>query len=100
MLVVLENFAHTVEQALPSVTLDAVVVVRPGDLLGLKGKVVDLVSRYVKKSVAPFRLPGMVAFSTVVKGGGRRPFQTVPIEPGDVAFLQYTGGTTGVAKGA
>ncbi|WP_406856365.1 AMP-binding protein [Alsobacter sp. KACC 23698] len=100
MLVVLENFAHTVEQALPSVTLDAVVVARPGDLLGLKGKIVDLVSRYVKKSVAPFSLPGMVAFSTLVEEGGRRPFQTVPIEPGDVAFLQYTGGTTGVAKGA
>jgi long-chain acyl-CoA synthetase len=99
-LFVLENFGATVEEAMVDVGLGRVVVVAPGDLLGLKGSIVNLVSRHVKKAVKPFRLPGSIAFKTVLaEGAGRKP-QAVTITPEDIAFLQYTGGTTGVAKGA
>ena len=100
ILFVLENFAKTVEETLPEIKLDRVVVVTPGDLLGLKGAVVNLVSRYVKKAVKPFSIPGAVAFKSAIGEGSRRAFQPVTVLPDDMAFLQYTGGTTGVAKGA
>jgi long-chain acyl-CoA synthetase len=99
-LFVLENFAATVQEALPDLTLDRVVLVTPGDLLGLKGAIVNLVSRHVKKAVRPFSLPQALAFKSVVSEGAKRKAQTIAISPDDIAFLQYTGGTTGVAKGA
>ena len=99
-LFVLENFGATVEEALPGLALDRVVLVTPGDLLGLKGAIVNLVSRHVKKAVKPFRLPQAVAFRTVAAEGARRRPQAVAVSRDDIAFLQYTGGTTGVAKGA
>jgi long-chain acyl-CoA synthetase len=99
-LFVLENFGATVEEALPDLTLDRVVLVTPGDLLGLKGAVVNLVSRHVKKAVKPFRLPNAVSFKAAMAEGARRKPQAVTVTPDDIAFLQYTGGTTGVAKGA
>jgi long-chain acyl-CoA synthetase len=97
---VLENFAATVEEALPSLALDKIVVVKPGDLLGLKGMIINLVSRYVKKAVKPYKLPAAVAFSDVLGKPGGGGFKPVPIARDDVAFLQYTGGTTGLSKGA
>jgi long-chain acyl-CoA synthetase len=99
-LFVLENFAATVEEALPDLTLGRVVLVTPGDLLGLKGAIVNLVSRHVKKAVKPFKLPQAVAFKSAVAEGARRKAQAVAVSRDDIAFLQYTGGTTGVAKGA
>jgi long-chain acyl-CoA synthetase len=99
-LFVLENFAHTVEQAGPDLALEAVVVVAPGDLLGFKGAIVNLVSRYVKRAVPRYRVPGSISFSAVLAEGRKGTFAPVEIGPEDVAFLQYTGGTTGVAKGA
>ncbi|MGJ3263592.1 MAG: AMP-binding protein [Salinarimonas sp.] len=100
-LFVLENFGPTVEEAAPALdALGTVVLVAPGDLLGLKGHLINFVSRKVKKSVKPFSLPRAVRFATVVKEGGARPPAPVEIGLDDVAFLQYTGGTTGVAKGA
>ena len=99
-LFVLENFAATVEESLLEVKLDRVVLVTPGDLLGLKGTIVNLVSRHVKKAVRPFRLPEAVSFKAIMAEGARRKPQAVAVSPDDIAFLQYTGGTTGVAKGA
>ena len=99
-LFVLENFAATVQESLPEVKLDRVVLVTPGDLLGLKGAIVNLVSRHVKKAVKPFQLPQAIAFKAVIAEGAKRKPQSVSVSPEDIAFLQYTGGTTGVAKGA
>ena len=100
VLFVLENFAHTVQAALPDMTLDRVVVVAPGDLLGLKGRLVNFVSRRVKKAVPAYILPDdrTVHFAAALAGAPAP--RAVAIAPDDHAFLQYTGGTTGVAKGA
>jgi long-chain acyl-CoA synthetase len=99
-LFVLENFGATVQESLPEIKLDRVVLVTPGDLMGLKGAVINLVSRHVKKAVKPFSLPQAVTFKAVMAEGARKKPQPVIVSPDDVAFLQYTGGTTGVAKGA
>jgi long-chain acyl-CoA synthetase len=100
ILFVLENFAHTVQEAGDAVTLQKTVLVTPGDLLGLKGLVVNLVSRHVKKAVKPYQLADTAAFKDVLASGkGAKP-KPVTTTLDDIAFLQYTGGTTGVSKGA
>ncbi|MBB3119927.1 long-chain-fatty-acid--CoA ligase [Pseudoduganella violacea] len=98
---VLENFATTVEQVLAQSPLKHVVVASMGDLLGgLKGAIVNFVVRNVKKMVPAFSLPNAVSFKQVLAEGGRLPLNPVQLGHDDVAFLQYTGGTTGVSKGA
>ncbi|RDJ21090.1 long-chain fatty acid--CoA ligase [Bosea caraganae] len=97
-LVVIENFAHVVEEALPNLKLDAIVVATAGDLMGFKGTIVNFVARKIKKVVKPYNLPGSVALKSILAQAA--PMQPVTVLPQDVAFLQYTGGTTGVAKGA
>ena len=101
-LFVLENFAHTVGKALDGLPLERIVVATPGDGLGLKGRLVTLVSRHVKKAVPPYALPPekVSSFDAVVKAGRTLPKPAVGVGPDDLAFLQYTGGTTGIAKGA
>jgi long-chain acyl-CoA synthetase len=97
---VLENFAHTVDSAWSRTNVDCAVVIAPGDLLGFKGAIVNFVSRYVKRAVRPYRLPSRIAFSKVLRLGASAPLAPVEVTRDDIAFLQYTGGTTGVAKGA
>jgi long-chain acyl-CoA synthetase len=97
-LVVIENFAHVVEEAKPNLKLDAIVIATAGDLMGFKGHIVNFVARKIKKVVKPFDLPGSVALSGIL--AGPTTMTPVTVTPDDVAFLQYTGGTTGVAKGA
>ncbi|MGU3667032.1 AMP-binding protein [Methylobacterium sp. A49B] len=102
ILIVLENFGATVAAALPDVTLDRVLLVGPGDGLGIKGRVITLASRHVRKAVPPFRLPERLAvpFASVLRRGRGLPRTSVSVGPEDLAFLQYTGGTTGIAKAA
>ena len=102
ILIVLENFAHTVAEAMPGVALDRVVLAGPGDGLGIKGKVVDLASRHLKKAVKPFALPAdkTVRFDAALRQGRGLKAPAIPVTQGDIAFLQYTGGTTGIAKAA
>jgi long-chain acyl-CoA synthetase len=98
VLVVIENFAHVVEEAKPQLKIERVVVATAGDLMGFKGHIVNFVARRIKKVVKPFDLPGFVPLATILAGSDA--MAPVTVTPDDIAFLQYTGGTTGVAKGA
>ncbi|MCK1357779.1 long-chain fatty acid--CoA ligase [Bradyrhizobium sp. 199] len=99
-IIVLENFAHTVEQVIAKTAVKHVIVASMGDLLGFKGVIVNLVVRRVKKMVPAWSLPGAVSFNDALSAGRGMTFNKPKLSPGDVAFLQYTGGTTGVSKGA
>jgi long-chain acyl-CoA synthetase len=100
-IIVLENFATTVEQVLSKTQVKHVIVANMGDLLGfVKGTIVNLVVRKVKKMVPEFSLPNATAFNKVLAEGTRMTLKPVKLGHDDIAFLQYTGGTTGVSKGA
>jgi long-chain acyl-CoA synthetase len=100
-IVIMENFAATLQQCIAATPVKYVVLAAMGDRLGfLKGAVVNYVVRNVKKLVPRFSLPGMVRFNDALDQGARRKPQPVTLGPDDVAVLQYTGGTTGVSKGA
>jgi long-chain acyl-CoA synthetase len=103
-IIVFENFAATLEAALPGTQVQRVIVTALGDLLGeglnLKGRFINFMLRRVKKMVPPYRLPQALRLLDVLAQGARAPRAPVAAHAGDVAFLQYTGGTTGVAKGA
>ncbi len=99
-LVVIDNFGDTVQQVLHETPVRHVVTTGLGDLLGAKGKIVNFVLKYVKKMVPDYRLPGAVRFAQALKTGARHKRTPVVTDHDDLAFLQYTGGTTGVAKGA
>ncbi|WP_175995837.1 long-chain fatty acid--CoA ligase [Burkholderia stabilis] len=99
-IVILENFASTLQAVIANTAVKHVVVASMGDLLGLKGWLVNYVVRNVKKMVPAWQLPSFTRFKAVLSEGARQAFKPQKIGPDDVAFLQYTGGTTGVAKGA
>ncbi|MCX8996749.1 long-chain-fatty-acid--CoA ligase [Rhizobiaceae bacterium BDR2-2] len=97
---VMENFARTVEQVLPRTGIEQVVVTSMGEMLGLKGHIVNLVVRRVKKLVPAWSIPSAILFKTVLSQGADLKLGAAEAGPQDIAFLQYTGGTTGVSKGA
>jgi long-chain acyl-CoA synthetase len=100
-IIVLENFATTLEQVIDKTAIKHVVVASMGDLLGgLKGMIVNLVVRKVKKLVPAFSLPTAISFNKMLAEGARMTLKPVKLGHDDIAFLQYTGGTTGVSKGA
>jgi len=100
VIVILENFAGTLEQVLTKTPVKHVVLATMGDLLGFKGLIVNFVVRKVKKLVPAFSLPGAIPFNTTIAEGSGKQLKKVDVGPEDIAFLQYTGGTTGVSKGA
>ncbi|MGK5054166.1 long-chain-fatty-acid--CoA ligase [Janthinobacterium sp. RB2P8] len=100
-IIVLENFATTVEQVLPHTQVKHVIVATMGDLLGsLKGTIVNFVVRKIKKMVPAFSLPGAISFNKMLAEGTHLTLKPVQQGHDDIVFLQYTGGTTGVSKGA
>jgi len=100
-IVILENFAATLENALAGAVIERIVVTGVGDLMGFpKGIVTNFVVRRIKKMVPAYRLPHAVRFNAAIAAGRKMSFAPPPIGPKDVAVLQYTGGTTGIAKGA
>ena len=99
-IVILENFATTLQAVIARTPVKHVVVATLGDMLGIKGLLVNFVVRRVKKLVPAWSLPGHVAFNAALKEGAALQLKAVKVVAEDVAFLQYTGGTTGVSKGA
>ncbi|MCC6072999.1 long-chain fatty acid--CoA ligase [Massilia sp. GCM10020059] len=100
-IIVLENFANTLQQVLAKTPVKHIVVASMGEMLGgAKGMLVNFVVRNVKKLVPEFALPNAVKFKDALSQGERMTFTPVESSSADVAFLQYTGGTTGVSKGA
>ncbi len=100
-IVVVDNFGHTVQEVLADTPLKQVITTGLGDMLGFpKGALVNFVLKYVKKMVPDYDIPGTVRFRDALAAGRRHTLPQIDIDPSDIAFLQYTGGTTGVAKGA
>jgi long-chain acyl-CoA synthetase len=97
---VLENFARTVEQVLAKTDVRHVVVSSLGEMLGTKGLIVNFVVRRVKKLVPSWSIPQHKSFRQVLSEGAGKPLRPAGLTGSDIAFLQYTGGTTGIAKGA
>jgi long-chain acyl-CoA synthetase len=101
VIVVVENFAHVLQAALPKTAVRQVVTTQLGDMLGgLKGGLVNFVVKHIRKMVPAWHLSGSISWSKAVARGAALPFVAPVVGQDDIAFLQYTGGTTGVSKGA
>jgi len=100
VLIVLENFAHIFQSLQGQTQVKHVVVTSLGEYIGFKGKIVDFVVRHIKKLVPNWEIPNHVSFAQALSAGKLQPAQSVTLTHDSIAFLQYTGGTTGVSKGA
>jgi len=100
-IVILENFAHTLEEIIGETTIQSVVTTGLGDLLNFpRNMLTNFVMRRIRKSVPDFNLPGRIKFKAALKAGAKHELEQVELGFADIAYLQYTGGTTGVSKGA
>ena len=100
-IIVMENFCDVLAEIIDETPIRHVITTQLGDMLNFpKSLIVNLVVKYVKKMVPSFSLPGSVSFKAALKQGSRKTYTPVQLSHEDIAFLQYTGGTTGVAKGA
>jgi long-chain acyl-CoA synthetase len=100
-IVIVENFAHVLQQVLPHTNLKKVLITGVGDLLGVpRGFIVNFVLRHVRKQIPAWSMPGCSTFKSALGSGLGLKLEPVPLGPQDIAFLQYTGGTTGIAKAA
>ncbi|NMM26359.1 MAG: long-chain fatty acid--CoA ligase [Glaciimonas sp.] len=100
-IIILENFATTLEQVIAKTSIKHVVVASMGDLLGgMKGAIVNFVVRNVKKMVPAYSLPNAIRFNRMLSDAASLSLRPVELNHDDIAFLQYTGGTTGLSKGA
>ncbi|MFD2571472.1 AMP-binding protein [Spirosoma soli] len=100
-IVILSNFASNLEKIIDKTAIQHVIITQLGDLLGFpKKQIVNAVVKYVKKLVPAYNLPNAISFNDALSRGSRQPFERVEIKNSDLAFIQYTGGTTGVSKGA
>lgn len=100
-IVILANFAHNLEKIISNTGIKTVIVTEIGDMLGgVKKLLVNFVVKKVKKMVPPYQLPGAISFSTALAGGRNQKVTVPPLKNEDTVFLQYTGGTTGLSKGA
>ena len=100
-IVILENFAHTLEKVLKNTSIKTVITTRIGDLFDFpKAFLINFVIKHIKKMVPNYHLPEAISFKNVLEQGSKLPHQDELLQHDDIAFLQYTGGTTGVAKGA
>lgn len=100
-IVILANFAHNLEKIIDQTSIKTVIITEVGDLLGgLKKSIVNFMVKHVKKMVKPYQLKNTISFSDALAKGRNKSFAPVNIKSEDTAFLQYTGGTTGLSKGA
>lgn len=100
LLIVLENFAHVFEKIHEPHDVTQVIVTSVGELLGIKGRVVDFVLRNIKKAIPKWSIPNHIRFTQALLNGKNFSYAKPQLSQADIAFLQYTGGTTGVSKGA
>jgi len=100
-IIILENFAHTLEKVISHTPIKIVIIASMGDMLGgMKGSIVNFVVRNIKKMVPAFSLPNAIRFNTVQAEAASMTLKHIDLAHDDIAFLQYTGGTTGLSKGA
>jgi len=100
-IVILANYASNLEEILSSTEIKTVIVTEIGDIIGgVKGSLINFVVKRIKKMVPPYNIPGSIKINDALKEGAKEKFTPVDLNKDDIAFLQYTGGTTGVAKGA